>query len=162
MNRRIPAFVTLLVIFIAVSVHAQSVRKLPADFAKFLDAADAAQRQLQNGKADGYKALWSTADDVTLSGGFGGKIEKGWSAVSARLDWAASQFNNGTNTIERVSAAASGDLGYLVQIEHIKFKTSAGADSTRDFRVTMVFRKERGKWRIIHRHADGQTAKVPA
>src|SRR3954471_3851540 len=135
MSLRLASF--SLVLFAAAIVNAQAAKKLPADFAKFLDAADAAQVQLQNGKADAYKALWSNAYDVTLSGGFGGKIEKGWPAVSARLDWAASQFNNGTNTIERVSASASGDLGYLVQIEHIQFKSPTGDEASRDFRVTM-------------------------
>ena len=155
-------FTISLVLCAGATIYAQASKELPADFARFLVSADAAQVQLQNRKSDAYKALWSNADDVTLSGGFGGKIEKGWAAVSARLDWAASQFNNGTNTIERVSASASGDLGYLVQIEHIKFKAPAGDETSRDFRVTMIFRKERGKWRIIHRHADGQTVKVPA
>jgi ketosteroid isomerase-like protein len=144
------------------SVRAQSSQKLPADFARFLDTADAAQVVMQQGNASAYKALWSHGEDVTLSGGFGGKVEKGWANVSERLDWAASQFNKGTNTKERLAAYADGRLGYLVQLEHIKFKSPSGADSMRDFRVTMVFRKENGKWRIVHRHADGQTAKVPA
>ncbi len=160
-------FRSTLILFLALaaaaaSSFAQSAGKLPKEFESFLKAADAAQVDLQQGKAAAYKGLWSNADDVTLSGGFGGKVEKGWAKVSERLEWAASQFNKGTNTIERVAAYADGRLGYLVQLEHIKFKSPSGADTTRDFRVTMVFRKEHGKWRIVHRHADGQTAKVPA
>ena len=135
----------------------------PSDFTAFLKAADAAQVKLQGGDASAYKALWSNSDDVTVSGGFGGAIEKGWPAVSKRLDWAATQFSNGTNTIERLVAVADGKIGYVVQIEHIRFKVaSTGADSTRDFRVTMVFRREENKWKIVHRHADGQTTKQPA
>jgi ketosteroid isomerase-like protein len=133
------------------------------DFDAFLKIADAAQVGLQKGDAAAYKSLWSNSDEVTLSGGFGGAVEKGWTAVAKRLDWAATQFSNGTNTIERLVAVADGNIAYVVQLEHIKFKVpSTGLDATRDFRVTMVFRREDGAWKIVHRHADGQNAKQPA
>ena len=141
----------------------QPASNLSKGFSAFVAQAEAAQVKLQRGDASEYKALWSHSDKVTLSGGFGGNIETGWVNVSKRLDWAATQFANGTNTIERVSAGDDGQIGYLVQIEHVKFKVPAtGADATRDYRVTMIFRREKGKWAIIHRHADSQTTKQPA
>ena len=130
------------------------------DFLAALVAIDAAQLELQNGKPAAFKALWSHADDITLSGGFGGTIEKGWDQISRRLDWVGTQFSNGTNTIERVSAQSSGNLGYVVQLEHIKFKVPGQeTESTRDYRVTMLFRREPEGWRIIHRQADSQMVK---
>ena len=121
---------------------------------------DAAQIQLQNGSPAAYKALWSHADTVTLSGGLGGAIEKGWAAVGKRLDWVGTQFSNGTNTIERVVEYASGDLAYLVQNEHLRYRVpQTKADATRDYRVAMVFRRESGQWRIVHRQADSQLTK---
>lgn len=132
-------------------------------FKAFLVESDAAQVELQSGKAEPYKSVWSHSDDVTISGGFGGTIEKGWANVSKRLDWAATQFSQGTNSIERLVAYSEGNIGYVVQLEHIKFKVpSTGADATRDFRVSMVFRREGGKWKIVHRHADGNMTKQPA
>lgn len=91
------------------------------DFMSALASIDAAQLELQNGRPEAYKAYWSHADDVTLAGGFGGGIEKGWPAVSTRLDWAGSQFTNGRNEITRISAAHDGDMGYVVQTERIDF-----------------------------------------
>lgn len=130
------------------------------DFLAALAQIDAAQLELQNGKPAAFKALWSHADDITLSGGFGGTIEKGWEQISRRLDWVGAQFSNGTNTIERVSAKANGDLGYVVQMEHIRFKVPGQEkESSRDYRVTMLFRREAGGWRIIHRQADSQMVK---
>jgi hypothetical protein len=85
------------------AVSAFAAPSKPSPFLAFLDRLDAAQRQLQNGDATAYEALWSHGDNVTLSGGFGGKIEKGWPDVSRRLDWAATQFSKGQNTIERVT-----------------------------------------------------------
>src|SRR5690349_11110447 len=97
-------------------------------FKEMLRRVDAAQVELQNGRPAAYKALWSHADDITLSGGFGGTIEKGWPAVERRLDWVGTQFSNGTNRIDRVSASASGDLAYVVQAEHLRY-TVPGASA---------------------------------
>lgn len=131
------------------------------EFHAALVKVDAAQRELQNGRPEGFKALWSRADDVTLSGGFGGAIEKGWEQVGRRLDWVGTQFSNGTNTIERIVAKANGDLGYVVQIERVRFQVPGQAnESTSDYRVTMLFRREAEGWRIVHRQADSQMMKV--
>jgi ketosteroid isomerase-like protein len=128
-----------------------------AEFQALLAKLDVAQLELQNGKPDAFKALWSHADDITLSGGFGGTIEQGWEAISRRLDWVGTQFSQGSHRIERLVAHASGDLGYVVQLEHIRFLMPGQADvSRRDYPVTMVFRREAEGWRLVHRQADAQ------
>jgi ketosteroid isomerase-like protein len=134
----------------------------PPDFLDALDRVDAAQLELQNGRPEAFKALWSRADDATLSGGFGGTVEKGWGEIGPRLDWVAAQFSDGAHTHERVAAQASGDLGYVVQVEHLRFRVPGQArGSARDYRVTMVFRREAAGWRIVHRQADSQMTKAP-
>lgn len=130
------------------------------EFEAMVARVDAAQRELQNGRPEAFKALWSHANDITLSGGFGGTVEKGWEAISRRLDWVGTQFSKGTNTIERIVAKADGTLGYVVQIEHIRFHVPGQEkESTRDYRVTMLFQREPEGWRIIHRQADSQMMK---
>jgi len=130
------------------------------EFETMLRNVDAAQLELQNGRPDAFKALWSRADDATLSGGFGGTVEKGWEAINRRLDWVGAQLSKGTNTIERIVAKENGDLGYVVQIEHIRFHVPGQEkESARDYRVTMLFRREPEGWRIIHRQADSQMMK---
>ena len=127
-----------------------------------LARVDAAQLELQNGRGEPFKALWSRADDITLSGGFGGAVEKGWPAVSKRLDWVAGQFSNGSHENERVAAYSSGDVGYVVQRERLRFRVPAtGADASREYRVTMIFRREKGEWRLVHRQADSNLEKAP-
>ena len=131
-----------------------------AEFLAALAAMDAAQLELQQGNAAAYKALWSRGDVVTLVGGFGGAVEKGWERVGQRLDWAAAQFSKGTNTIERIITHVDGTLGYIVQIEHIRFQVPGqNKEATRDYRVTMLFRREPDGWRIVHRYADSQMMK---
>lgn len=142
------------------TVEAVQKVKPNEDFRAMLVKVDAAQLELQNGRPAAFKALWSHGDDITLSGGFGGTIEKGWEQISRRLDWVGTQFSKGSNTIERLVAHESGDLGYVVQIEHLRFHVPGQAqESTRDYRVTMVFRRESGEWRIVHRQADSQMVK---
>jgi ketosteroid isomerase-like protein len=152
----------LAALFLAQVVDAQTrASAAPADFTAFLVRVDAAQLELQNGKAEAFKALWSHADDVTLSGGLGGAIEKGWDAVSRRLDWVGTQFSNGTNRIERLVTNVSGDLGYVIQREYLRYRVPGDAkDSSREYRVTMIFRRESGEWRMVHRQADSNTVKV--
>jgi len=146
---------------VAAPIAAERQALVNKGFHAALVKVDAAQRELQNGRPEAFKALWSQAEDVTLSGGFGGAIEKGWEQVGRRLDWVGKQFSNGTNTIERIVAKANGDLGYVVQIERLRFQVPGQAnESTRDYRVTMLFRREAAGWRIVHRQADSQMMKV--
>jgi ketosteroid isomerase-like protein len=131
------------------------------EFQAMLSAVDAAQLELQNGRPAAFKALWSHADDITLSGGFGGTIEKGWEQISRRLDWVGTQFSRGSHNIEQLVTNESGDLGYVVQIEHIRFYVPGQTqESARNYRVTMVFRRESSGWRIVHRQADSQMIKT--
>jgi hypothetical protein len=160
----IPLVVKILLIaaasfLLSVSSAAQTNRQ--SEFHNFLSQLDAAQLELQNGRAEPFKSLWSRSDDVTLSGGFGGTIEKGWKAIGLRLDWVGKQFSNGTNKIERLVAFADGNLGYVVQLEHISFSVPGSAtESTKDYRVTMVFTRDKKLgWRIVHRQADSQFTK---
>ena len=130
---------------------------LREEFMAMKKAVDAAQLELQNGRPAAFKALWSHADDIALSGGFGGKIEKGWDQVSRRLDWVGTQFSKGSHTTELIASTMSGELGYLVKIEHLRFHVPGQAkESTRDCRVTMVFRRDDKGWRIVRRQADSQ------
>ena len=65
----------------AVSVASQSPQPFTGSEAAFdetLAQVEAAQVELVRGRPAAFKALWSNRDDVTLTGGLGGAIEKGW------------------------------------------------------------------------------------
>jgi len=130
-------------------------------FDAVLAEVEAAQVQLVNGRPDAFKALWSHSDDVTLSGGLGGAIAKGWTQVNERLDWVATQYVDGARTHQEVARYVGEDLAYVVLRETIRFKSPADRTSMiQELRVTQVFRREGGRWRIVHRHADSQIAKT--
>lgn len=127
-------------------------------FDVILKDVETAQVRLVNGDPAPFKALWSHADDVTLSGGLGGAIAKGWKQVSERLDWVAGQYRDGARTHQEISRIVGQDLAYVVLRETIRFKNPAdGRATVQQLRVSQVFRREGGQWRIVHRHADSQT-----
>jgi ketosteroid isomerase-like protein len=152
----------LLILLASDSAVAQTPGTQAQDLSAVLTKVEAAQTELVRGRPDPFKALWSHGDDVTLIGGLGGSIEKGWGRVSERLDWVASQYSAGTRQHEEVSRVVSGNLAYVVQREVIRFRIPVtGRESVQELRATMVLRLESGGWRIIHRHADAQTAREP-
>jgi ketosteroid isomerase-like protein len=132
-------------------------------FDAVLKQVEAAQVRLVNGQADAFKALWSHGNDVTLSGGLGGAIAKGWTQVSKRLDWVATQYVDGARVHQEIARHVGQDLAYVVLRETIRFKSPVDRrPMTQELRVTQVFRLESGRWRIVHRHADSQVTNAPA
>lgn len=148
--------VILLVFALAPGVPAQTDGGLDA----MLKQLEAAQLELVRGRPDTFKAMWSQREDVTLIGGLGGAIERGWPQVSRRLDWVATQYSEGTRKHEEVSRIVVGELASVVQRETIRFRAPGQAqETTQELRATMVFRLEAGRWRLVHRHADSQIVK---
>jgi ketosteroid isomerase-like protein len=127
-----------------------------SEWAAFMEKLEAAEHEFAQGRPAAFKALWSHSDDASICGAFGG-IESGWKRVAARLDWASSQFSEGTRSREEIRSAVGTDFAYLVQTEHILFRVPGRTEqSTLELRVTMVFRREADGWRIVHRQADSQ------
>lgn len=100
-----------------------------------LTAADTA---LHNGDAERRKALWSRTEPVTL---FGAAVSTtGWSAIGATFDRLGTTSSDCQSfDYEVVAAGVSGDLGYIVGIEHTTAshrRRSAGAVlAARDHRL---------------------------
>jgi SnoaL-like domain len=134
----------------------QNHRLVDPEWTAFMAKLDAAEHEFAQGRPAAFKALWSHGDEVSLCGGFGG-VESGWDNVGTRLDWASSHISEGTRSREEIGSTVGADFAYLVQTEQIRFRVPGRAEqSTLDFRVTMVFRRDPDGWRIIHRHADSQ------
>lgn len=108
---------------------------------------------VSTGKADDLMALLSRSDDVTAFLGWGG-YEKGPEEVQQRWAWAAEQFKGGGPvTYETVSLVVTADLAYTTEIEHIRTRLDGTNEPTEwRNRVTHIFRREAGEWKLIHRH----------
>jgi ketosteroid isomerase-like protein len=114
----------------------------------------AADTALHNGDAQPRIAeTWSHADPVTVFGA--AKTAIGWTATKPMFEALARQMSDCRSfEIEVVAAGASGDLAYLVAIEHTNASVAGAPVAQYALRVTQVFRREGGEWKIIHRHAD--------
>ncbi len=100
-----------------------------------------------NGDVGPRFATWSHRDPVTL---FGAVLTKsGWSELAPAFVFLASRFSNGTYEYEVIAAGASGDLGYIVGYEHTTASVGGAEPEAYDLRVTTVFRREDGEWKIV-------------
>jgi ketosteroid isomerase-like protein len=114
-----------------------------------------AGREITNGNPEVYKRLYSRRDDVTPANPFGPPV-RGWSEVSATLDRAAANYRDGEVVgFENVSTGIGSDLAYAVEVESYRARVG-GADELVPVavRVTTIFRREEGSWKVVHRHAD--------
>lgn len=125
-----------------------------SDFAVALAAANRANEELLAGRAAALQACFSHAQDISLFGGFGGH-EIGWAQIGPRLEWVAQTFAGGHCTYEPLSQVIGADVALVVQLERGDFQLADRTPPRRlGLRVTMVFRREDGVWRLVHRHAD--------
>jgi ketosteroid isomerase-like protein len=84
----------------------------------------------------------------------------GWAEVEPLFSTVASWFSDAEAfEFEVIAAGASGDLAYTVGYERNQVKVD-GVPVTYTLRVTHVYRREDGQWRIVHRHGDRQPDKV--
>ena len=69
-------------------------------------------------------------------------------------------FRGGTGTAELVGGYASGDLAVLAMIERARARIADIPEQDWSLRVTLVFRREDGDWRLVHRHADPLVGRI--
>jgi ketosteroid isomerase-like protein len=114
----------------------------------------AAEEALHNGDPEPRLAMWSDQDPVTLFGAWG-PCKSGWKEVSPVFRWLASRFSGVSDyRLDLVAAGLSGDLAYTVGFERSRVSIDGGPAQENVLRVTHVFRRENGEWKIVHRHGD--------
>jgi ketosteroid isomerase-like protein len=123
-----------------------------AFLASMLPRLTEADHALHNGDAGPRKTVWSHTDPVTLFGA--AQSASGWNELRQVFDWLGSRFSNGTYEYEVLAAGASGDLGYIVGIEHSSASIGGAEPEAYELRVTTICRRENGEWKVVHRHAD--------
>ena len=106
--------------------------------------------------------MWSTQEPVTVFGAE--KTVIGSDEARQVFRWLATRFSDLTDyRFELVAAGANGDLAYSVGYEHASFSMDGGPVAPLTLRVTHVYRREDGEWRIVHRHADAPpTGQIPS
>ena len=131
-----------------------------AFLASVLPRLTEADLAIHNGDAGPRKAMWSHQDPVTLFGA--ARNASGWDELSRLFDWLESQLSNGSYQYEVLAAGASGDLAYIVGIEHSSVSVGGAEPEAYELRVTTICRREKGEWKVVHRHADPDPESVSA
>ena len=111
-----------------------------------------AETALHNGHAGPRFEIWSTNEPVTVLGAW--KSATGQQEVGELFRLLEDSFSDCMSYAHDVVAAdVSGDMAYTVGYEHTSASIN-GEPRTYTLRATQVYRREDGKWKVAHRHAD--------
>jgi ketosteroid isomerase-like protein len=124
-----------------------------ATFADMLLQERAAEAAIYLGDPEPFKALWARSDDISLFGAFG-PCKKGWQQVGKTVEWVASRFRHGVVTCEYEVVYEGADLAYTVGYEIGDVALDGAPTAHQRLRVTQIYRREDGQWRLVHRHGD--------
>jgi ketosteroid isomerase-like protein len=126
-------------------------------FERFLQRYEAANTAFVNGDARQWLSIVAEKDPQSIFGGFGGLGEAGAANVRQRYLLAAGAFreSGAEQEFQYLVKDVRGRLAYTVAIERADVLYT-GQNETKEqvLRATMIFRYEKGDWKIVHRHAD--------
>ncbi len=114
-----------------------------------------------NGDPGSMEELWSHGSDVSSMPPVWGRV-LGWEEVRASWEQAAQAFSGGQVALDDVVVVPiTEDAAYTLGTEHGHRKVG---DETIHFegRVTNIYRREAGGWKIVHHHTDFSSAMAQA
>jgi ketosteroid isomerase-like protein len=125
------------------------------EFEAFIEKRRKVASAYVNGDAKPLDEIAARQSPASFFGPMGGSVE-GAREVTSRYDKDAKAFDTGSETdLEILHASADGDLGYWVGFQNAQARMKGKADPIpMRLRVTEIFRKVDGEWRLAHRHAD--------
>jgi ketosteroid isomerase-like protein len=114
-----------------------------------------AEFALHDGNAAPRRALWSRNEPVSILGA--ARNAYGQREVDEAFTWLEKRFSDCTSyTLELQAYDVVGDMAYTAGLEHTATSIE-GQPRTYTLRVTQIYRREGGEWKVAHRHADTVT-----
>jgi ketosteroid isomerase-like protein len=124
------------------------------DLQKFMDDLhDKLQGHATRSDTEPFLELWSHSADASIMAAVGG-YHVGSDEVSKLLRWVSQRLRSDTYSAQTLLAHNGADLAASVELENY---TSSGDGPAMTLRVTHVYRKEDGGWKLLHRHAEQLT-----
>jgi ketosteroid isomerase-like protein len=108
--------------------------------------------RMANGESGALVDIWSHSAAVTTMHPIGGR-EVGWDAVRESFDKVAQLASDAKVGLKDQLIQVAGDVAYEVGIEHGQLKL-AGQQVTLEHRVTNIYQREAGAWKLVHHHTD--------
>lgn len=167
MNKKISVFILLILLASSFKYRAKSVESttkqslMPstatgvtepkvkeAKFEDFVAELQKANQELVSGNPEPFKALWTEQHEMNA---LGVSVPEQVKAVQIKLNDKENPSSSvGEYAYENVTTEVGSDLAYLVQTEHYRKQ----GEKPVDIQVTIVCRKEKEGWKIVHRQAD--------
>ena len=111
-----------------------------------------AELALHNGDATPRRALWSRNEDVSVLGAW--RNAHGQHDLDELFALLAASLSNCTSfEFELLAYGVIGDMAYTAGLEHTSASVN-GEPRSYTLRVTQVYRREDGVWKVAHRHGD--------
>jgi ketosteroid isomerase-like protein len=163
MMKRLTSTITGLALTLGVLASSTALTGSPAvaerahGFERFLHRYEAANTAFVNGNPQPWLSMTAEKDPASIFGGFGGLGDAGVDSVHQRYQLAAGAFQPSGAEVrfEYLVKDVRGRLAYTVAIERAEVRYTGQAEAQPQIlRVTMIFRFDRGAWKIVHRHAD--------
>ena len=120
----------------------------------------AALNRMLNGDAGPLADIWSHSAAVTTMHPIGGR-EVGWDKVGQAWEQVAKVFSGGQVKLTDQLIQVTGDMAYEVGTEQGEAKLG-GQQVKIEHRVTNIYRREAGAWKIVHHHTDVSLAMADA
>jgi ketosteroid isomerase-like protein len=108
--------------------------------------------RMANGDGGPMADIWSHSAAVTAMHPIGGR-EVGWDAVKASFEKVAEIASEGKIELKDQFIRVAGDVACEAGIEHGYLKL-AGQQVVIEHRVTNIYQREAGAWKIVHHHTD--------
>jgi ketosteroid isomerase-like protein len=118
----------------------------------------AALNRMLNGDAKPLSDIWSHGPAVTTMHPIGGR-QVGWNEVRESWEQVARGATDGKVELKDQLIRVLGDLAYEVGVEYPEFKLG-GEKVSGQIRVTNIYQREAGTWKMIHHHTDLAAAMV--
>ena len=112
----------------------------------------AALNRMLGGDARSLADIWAHDATVTTMHPIGGR-QVGWDQVRESFEEVARKSTGGQ--VERTDQLirVAGDTAYELGVEHAQFSIG-GQELSVNSRITNIYRREAGAWKIVHHHGD--------
>ncbi len=126
-----------------------------ADFKKFMEQRGKAAQAYVSGDAEPLEAMTAEVSDATFFAPSGGSVHGAKEVLSRYTRDAKSFAPGGESSLEILQIAAADGIAYWTGFQRATAHLGDQPKAVRfNLRITEIFRRENGVWKLVHRHAD--------